>query len=111
MTAIKGFGCVFALLISACAAESASEPSEGMARSAVLDINPWLLPLTSGTYAGSYIVPASPDLQPAAEFIVPTIDWTVTEGKITLHYHLPVGLVGGDIEITMSGIVVEDDAS
>jgi hypothetical protein len=48
-------------------------------------------------------VPTSPDLASAAIFSLPEVDWTILNGVVTLHYDLPVGLVGGDLPVTFSG--------
>src|SRR5262249_47190839 len=31
------------------------------------------------------------------------VDWTITAGTVTLHYELPVGLVGGSLPVTFTG--------
>jgi hypothetical protein len=61
------------------------------------------LPTGSGSFLGHYVVPASADLASAATFNLPEVDWTVVNGAVTLHYDLPVGLVGGSVPITLSG--------
>ena len=61
------------------------------------------VPTTSGSFQGHYVVPAPPDLAGAATFAVPEVDWSVVNGTATLHYELPVGLVGGVLPITVSG--------
>lgn len=61
------------------------------------------LPSASGTYAGRYRVPTNPALATAATFDISDVDWTVVGSQVTLHYNLPVGLVGGHIPITLTG--------
>lgn len=61
------------------------------------------IPTTTGTFAGHYYVPTPPDLSLAAQFAVPEVEWMVLDGIATLHYDLPVGLVGGDVSVTLSG--------
>jgi hypothetical protein len=61
------------------------------------------IPVTTGIYAGSYEVPTTPNLESAAMFAVDHIDWTVAGSVATLHYDLPLGLVGGKVEVTLSG--------
>jgi hypothetical protein len=70
------------------------------------------LPLTSGSYRGTYRVPTSPELAPAATFpLEHDVDWTVANGIVTLHYDLPVGLVGGDLSVTLTGSIEGGDTS
>lgn len=61
------------------------------------------LPATSGTYRGAYAVPVPPELEAAATFPVDHLDWTVVGDVVTLHYDLPVGLVGGDVRVELTG--------
>ena len=61
------------------------------------------IPTTGGSFIGSYVVPTSADLASAAIFSVPEVDWTITSGVVTLHYDLPVGLVGGLLPVSFSG--------
>ncbi len=61
------------------------------------------VPETTGNYAGHYLVPASSDLAAAATFTVDTVSWTVTGGVATLHYNLPIGLIGGRLAVDLSG--------
>jgi hypothetical protein len=60
------------------------------------------IPTTTGSFLGSYTVPTSAALASAGVFSVPEVDWTITAGVVTLHYDLPVGLVGGDLSVTFS---------
>ena len=64
-----------------------------------------VVPTTSGSFVGHYIVPAPPDIASAATFVVADVDWTVASGTATLHYELPLGLVGGVLPVTLSGPV------
>jgi hypothetical protein len=61
------------------------------------------IPTTTGSFIGSYVVPSSSDLASAAIFAVPEVTWSITGSIVTLHYDLPVGLVGGDISVTFTG--------
>lgn len=62
------------------------------------------VPHVSGDFQGSYVVPeADPSLAAAAVFAVDHVEWVVANGVATLHYDLPVGLVGGDLDVTLSG--------
>lgn len=61
------------------------------------------VPTTSGSFQGHYVVPAPADLASAATFAMPEVSWTVANGTATLHYELPLGLVGGVLPITVTG--------
>jgi hypothetical protein len=63
------------------------------------------IPTSSGSFVGHYVVPTTPELAGAATFGVPEVEWTVTASTATLHYDLPVGLVGGSVSITLSGTI------
>lgn len=67
------------------------------------------VPLVSGTYAGSYRVPVAADLEAAAVFDVPTIEWRVVDGVASLEYDLPPGLVGGKLAVEFSGPIAAGD--
>jgi len=69
------------------------------------------VPSSSGSWVGHYVVPSSPALAGAATFAVPEVKWTVTSGVATLHYDLPVGLVGGEVSVTLSGTMSSGGAS
>ncbi|HEX3758703.1 MAG TPA: hypothetical protein VHW23_08345 [Kofleriaceae bacterium] len=56
-------------------------------------------------------MPTTSDLASAAVFSVPEVDWTITAGVVTLHYDLPVGLVGGDLSVTFTGSLVTSATS
>lgn len=67
------------------------------------------LPTATRVYAGRYLVPTvTPELEAAAVFPVAEIDWTVVGGVATLHYDLPVGLVGGVLDVTLTGPIDPD---
>lgn len=69
------------------------------------------VPATSGTFAGGYRVPTeTPALESAARYAVEDVHWYVTGNQVTLEYKLPVGLVGGKLEVEMSG-TMEPNAS
>lgn len=61
------------------------------------------LPTTSGAFRGAYAVPVPAELAAAATFPLDHLDWTVVGDVVTLHYDLPVGLVGGDVRIDLTG--------
>ena len=69
------------------------------------------VPTTSGKFAGHYVVPTTADLASAANFTVPDVSWTVSSGTATLHYELPVGLVGGTLPVTLSGPIASGATS
>ena len=62
------------------------------------------VPATTGVYLGTYRVPTSPDLAEAATYPVGHVHWTVANGIATLHYELPLGLVGGKLSVTLAGV-------
>jgi hypothetical protein len=58
----------------------------------------------TGSYASAYRVPTTdPALASAAVYPVDHVDWTVTGDVLTLHYDLPLGLVGGKLDVTFTG--------
>jgi hypothetical protein len=69
-----------------------------------------VVPTVSGSYLGEYTVPTTPELAAAATYRVDHVDWTVVGGVVTLHYELPEGLVGGLLDITLTG-PVDDGAT
>ena len=85
--------CLFGCMDAAPATSQASQQSTGSST----------IPTTSGEFRGRYVVPVPPDLVDASSFAMPEVDWTVVSGTATLHYELPVGLVGGLLSITLSG--------
>ena len=93
---ISQFGLVASFLVG-CAI---SAPTEGQQSEM---ISTQAVPRTSGSFVGHYVVPAPADLADAALFAMPEVDWTVSSGVATLHYDLPVGLVGGDLSVSLSG--------
>lgn len=69
------------------------------------------VPMTTGTFAGSYRVPTdSLSLEGASRYPVEDVHWFVTGNQVTLEYDLPTGLVGGQLEILMTG-TIEPNAS
>ena len=88
-----------ALSFTGCAIDTPA-PSESLDQSSVTSHT---IPTTSGSFVGSYVVPTSSDLASAAIFAVPEVDWTLLNGVVTLHYDLPVGLVGGLLSVSFSG--------
>ena len=69
------------------------------------------MPTSSGSYLGHYQVPTPTNLSTAATFGVPEVDWSVVAGVATLHYDLPVGLVGGNISVSLSGALATGAAT
>lgn len=88
-----------ALSLTGCAIDSPAPP-ESLQQSSVTSQT---IPTTSGRFLGGYVVPTTSDLASAAIFSLSDVRWTVSGGIATLHYDLPVGLVGGDLEVTFSG--------
>lgn len=81
---------------------TAPSPSESQLSS---NINGPVVPTTNGKFVGHYTVPSSSDLAAAAKFAVPEVHWTVVGTTVTLDYDLPVGLVGGPLDITLTGTI------
>ncbi|HEY6174727.1 MAG TPA: hypothetical protein VIX73_09800 [Kofleriaceae bacterium] len=98
---------VIVLFLSGCAIDTLEQP-ESYVQSAVTSQT---IPTTSGSFVGHYVVPTSADLAAAANFGVPEVDWTVSAGTATLHYELPVGLVGGTVPITFTGAIASGATS
>jgi hypothetical protein len=88
-----------ALSLTGCAIDTPAPP-ESLQQSSVTSQT---IPTTTGSFLGTYVVPTSADLASAAIFSLPEVDWTILNGVVTLHYDLPVGLVGGDLPVTFSG--------
>lgn len=87
-------------LLTACISEAAPDP--------VLTPDAQI-PRTSGVYASTYRVPVSdPALEAAAAFTVDHVEWTVVGDSITLHYDLPIGLVGGKLDVAFTGTLTPD---
>ncbi|MCE9578547.1 MAG: hypothetical protein K8W52_35805 [Deltaproteobacteria bacterium] len=87
---------LFCLLtsVAACATDpgTSTDPQPGLP-----------LPTATGAYVGSYVVPTTTAPTDAATFPVTSVEWTVVDGVATLHYDLPVGLVGGKLPVSFSG--------
>jgi hypothetical protein len=87
-------------LVTACASEP--DPASPLTPDAQL-------PRVSGTYASGYRVPVSdPALEAAAVFTVDHAEWTVVGDSVTLHYDLPIGLVGGKLDVTFTGTLTPE---
>src|SRR5262245_29861031 len=69
------------------------------------------VPTSSGIFLGHDQVPTSSDLEAAATFNLADVKWSVLNGVATLHYDLPVGLVGGDLAVTLSGPIASGATS
>jgi hypothetical protein len=61
------------------------------------------IPTSNGSWVGHYVVPAPSSLSTAATFNVPEVEWEFLNGVATIHYDLPVGLVGGPVSVSLSG--------
>jgi hypothetical protein len=88
-----------ALSFTGCAIDTPASP-ESLQQSSVTSQT---IPATTGSFLGSYVVPTSADLASAAIFSLSEVDWTIAGGIVTLHYDLPVGLVGGDLSVAFTG--------
>jgi hypothetical protein len=93
---------VIAAALGGCGADA---PSNGrdVEQSTPLTTSRQPLPTTSGTFRGRYLVPVPPNLVVAARYSVDEVEWSVKRGTATLRYYLPVGLVGGPLEVEFSG--------
>ena len=91
---------LFGLVASLLAGCAISAPDEGQD---IAMITAQIVPRTTGDFRGHYVVPAPANLTAAAQFGMAEVEWTVSAGVATLHYDLPVGLVGGDLSVTLSG--------
>jgi hypothetical protein len=88
------------LSFTGCAVDTPA-PAESLEAS---DVTPQTIPTTSGRFVGTYVVPTSADLASAAIFSVPEVSWSISGGgTATLHYDLPIGLVGGSLSVQLSG--------
>lgn len=96
---------LIALSLAGCALSAASDPAESQQsqQSTQSATTAQAVPRTTGSFLGHYVVPAPPDLADAALFAMPEVDWSVSRGIATLHYELPLGLVGGDLPVTLTG--------
>jgi hypothetical protein len=63
------------------------------------------MPAMTGSYVSTYRVPTTAELQAAALFPVDHADWIIANGVVTLDYKLPVGLVGGLVDVTLTGAI------
>jgi hypothetical protein len=95
---ISLFGLV-APLVAGCAISAPAEEQE------TAMITAQAVPRSNGSFRGHYVVPAPPNLTAAALFNMTEVEWTIAAGVATLHYDLPVGLVGGDVSVTLSGAI------
>jgi uncharacterized membrane protein YgcG len=93
---ISLFGLVASFLAGCAISAPAEEQETAM-------VTAQAVPRSNGSFRGHYVVPSPANLANAALFNMPEVDWTVTAGVATLHYDLPVGLVGGDLSVSLSG--------
>ena len=93
---ISLFGLVAPFVVGCAVSEPAEEQDIAM-------VTAQTVPRTNGSFRGHYVVPAPTNLAAAALFTMTEVEWTVTAGVATLHYDLPVGLVGGDVSVTLTG--------
>jgi hypothetical protein len=103
MNSIK-LGCVvvIAAALGGCGVDAQSTGGEGEQNSALAIVRQ-PLPINSGTFRRHYVVPVPPDLVAAARYPVDAVEWSVKRGIATLRYYLPVGLVGGSLEVEFTG--------
>jgi hypothetical protein len=88
--------CFVVSTLAACASEPTGSPAGA---------DP--VPLQSGDFRGKYVVPTvtDPALAQAAVFFVDHVEWSVAAGVVTLRYDLPLGLVGGTVDVRLSGSI------
>jgi hypothetical protein len=104
MKSIKLSGVLLlAVTVGGCGADA--EPMNGSVpvQSSALIAPGQPLPTTSGTFRGHYVVPVPAHLVAAAKYPVDAVEWSVEHGIATLRYYLPMGLVGGSIEVEFRG--------
>lgn len=87
------------VLLGACAIDDAAQPESHLQS----DVTVQTVLTTNGRFAGQYVVPAPAPLAAAATFYVPRVEWRVGGGTVQLRYDLPVGLVGGELSVRLSG--------
>jgi hypothetical protein len=91
---------LFAMALAGCGAAS-SQPPESGAVSAAGAASTAVAAPASGA---SYEVPVPADLASAATFDVAEVDWSVSASGIAhLSYDLPLGLVGQELKVDLSG--------
>jgi hypothetical protein len=97
-------GCI-ALMTCALGACGSDNPSTGggVDENAAFTALGQPLPTASGTFRGHYVVPAPARLTAAARYSVDQVDWSVERGVAMVRYYLPIGLVGGSVEVEFSG--------
>ena len=110
MFGLRSIGFALALAVGGCTAgEVADDHAETGSAALRAPIRGVLT--NSGSFRGHYTVPVPPSLAGAATFSVSQVDWLVAGDVATVHYYLPAGLVGGVVEIEMSGVIGADLSS
>jgi len=94
MERMSHHGIVIAFALAGCMSSSPAGTTEPP---------PAPLPTATGSYLGQYLVPTTPDLAAAATFDVAEVDWLVTGNVVSVEYALPVGLVGGNLRVSLTG--------
>ena len=92
-------GLVVSSLLGCSLSEPASSEQPQLARTPATAT----MPTANGSWVGHYVVPAPSSLSAAATFNVPEVEWEFLNGVATIHYDLPVGLVGGPVSVSLSG--------
>ncbi len=87
-----------------CASEATPAPSGNVNDPPLVPNSP--LPTTTGVYVSRYRVPVGAELVNAADYAIDHAEWTIVGESVTLHYNLPVGLVGGVLDVTFAGTLV-----
>jgi hypothetical protein len=104
MKSIKiGGAFLMTVVLGGCGADvqPTSDSISGQSSASVTPRQP--LPTSSGSFPGHYVVPVPANLAAAARYSVDRVDWSVDHGIATLRYYLPIGLVGGSLEVEFSG--------
>jgi uncharacterized membrane protein YgcG len=93
---------LFGLVVSSVVACTTEAPVESLRSD---QVTTQAVPMTSGKFVGHYVVPAPTNMASAATFAMTEVQWTVSGGTATLHYDLPLGLVGGSLSISLGGAI------
>src|SRR5262249_1362151 len=104
---LRSIGFALAFAVGGCTAGQITDDNAGTGSAALRAPIRGVL-TNSGSFRGHYTVPVPPSLARAATFSVSEVDWLVARHGGTMHYYLPPGLVGGVIEIEMSGVIGAD---
>jgi hypothetical protein len=99
---MRGFFGLVVLSIVASTACVTEAPVESLRSD---EVTAQAVPMSSGKFAGHYVVPAPSTIASAATFAMAEVEWSVSGGTVTLHYDLPRGLIGGSLELSLSGSI------